>query len=41
MEVKEFKKWLVEKEFDEDELFKESIKTYNAEAYKDHIYFHI
>ncbi|WP_145386372.1 hypothetical protein [Staphylococcus capitis] len=34
MEVKEFKKWLVEKEFDEDELFKESIKTYNAEAYK-------
>lgn len=34
MEVKEFKKWLVEKDFDEDELFKESIKTYNAEAYK-------
>ncbi|EES35649.1 hypothetical protein [Staphylococcus epidermidis] len=34
MEIKEFKKWLVEKGFDEDELFKESIKTYNAEAYK-------
>ena len=34
MENKEFKKWLVEKGFDEDELFKESIKTYNAEAYK-------
>lgn len=34
MEIKEFKKWLVEKGFDDDELFKESIRTYNAEAYK-------
>ncbi|HGK7783888.1 TPA: hypothetical protein ACJ663_001399, partial [Streptococcus pyogenes] len=34
MELREFKAWLLKNHFEEDELYKESIKCYQVEAYK-------
>lgn len=34
MELKEFKKWLIENEFEKNDLFLESIKCYQIESYK-------
>lgn len=34
MEIKKFKQWLIENQFDEDELFAESIKSYQIDAYR-------
>lgn len=34
MEIKKFKQWLIENQFEEDELFIQSIKCYQVEAYK-------
>ena len=34
MEVREFKKWLIDNNLDNDELYQESLKCYQVEAYK-------
>lgn len=34
MEIKKFKQWLIENEYEEDELFVQSIKCFQIEAYK-------
>ena len=34
MEVREFKKWLIDNGFEDDELYQESLKCYQVEAYK-------
>ena len=34
MEIKEFKKWLIDKSLDDNELFLESIRCFQVEAYK-------
>ncbi len=34
MEIKNFKQWLIENKFEDDELFIQSIKCYQVEAYK-------
>lgn len=34
MEIREFKKWLIDNGFEDDELYQESLKCYQVEAYK-------
>lgn len=38
MYLKEFQKWIIENDFEENDLFQESLTCYNNRAYKADIY---